>query len=91
MVMRGPSRSRRVSLRVSVALQRSYKQSCLGTRLQGEALHCGKLRKITAKCLKIPLGLFLGQSSGQPAGVGFGVCFEGPLDAFQNAQLSDVS
>lgn len=62
-------------------------QRCLGTRLQGEALHCGRLWKITAKCLKIVLCLFLYQSSGQPDGLEFGVCFEVPVDTFQTAQL----
>lgn len=54
-----------------------------------EALLCGKLRKTTTKYLKIPAGLFLSQSSGQPDG--FGVCSEVPVDACQSARLSHVS
>lgn len=53
--------------------RRPTSRAVWGLHLQGEALHCGKLRKITAKCLKIPLCLFLSQSSGGPDGLGVGV------------------
>lgn len=43
-------------LHAAVALQKPPSQGCLGTQLHREVLHCSKLRKITAKCLKIPLG-----------------------------------
>lgn len=47
--------------------------------------------KVTMKCFKILLSLFLSQSSGQPDGFGFSVCFGVPMAAFQTAQLPGAS
>lgn len=98
-VKRRPGRSRSIYLRVPVAFWRSDKQSCLGTRLQGEALHCGDWWKLLPSALISHLAFSwaaVGGVGGQwvlgtawPAGLG--VCFAGPMGAFQTGQLSGIS
>jgi len=83
MVMRGPSRSRCISLRVSVCCRNPPRRAVWG-------LICKGKHYAEENYSKVPLKSCSSHASGQPDGLALGVCFGVPRGAFRTAQRCDV-